>query len=123
MATAKPTTTRTLLIECSDHRKRKLTIPATAKVTYGALQPGRMQGHDGSNFLRVYEGTKQTLCMGGVRSFMDLSYGLEVEKIVTRTKDYDEVRDGHTVTKQRKIKVKAGFFLPAEMRFKTCAMM
>jgi hypothetical protein len=82
MAAAAKSATRTLLIERGKGRL-KLTIPATAKVTYGLLHPGTRDGGYGreGNVLRIYEGTKQTAMFNGVTEFRDLGYEAEVEKI------------------------------------------
>lgn len=101
-AARKPATpgTRTLVIEHSDGRRRKLTVPANAKVTYGLLHPGGKTGW-GDCFLRVYEGTKQTVCIGGVKSFIDASYPLEVERIESEAEE--TVVDGKVRTQMKNV--------------------
>lgn len=97
---AKPKT-RTLLVEQADGRRFKITIPATAKVTYGHLHPGVKGGGFGDEgaVLRIYEGTNQTAMFRRVFSFRDLGYEYEAEQVVEEVAGSAVVDDG-IVTKR-----------------------
>lgn len=98
MATAanKAKATRTLLLEMGNNRKQKLTVPADAKITFGTLHPGGKNYHDASHgvWLRIYEGTKQTACISGVKAFRDADYPLEVQEVYVSATDHTDTRDG-----------------------------
>lgn len=93
----------------------KITIPATAKVTFGMMQPGVKGGHgvgDGST-LRIYEGTKQTAVFQNVVEFRDEAYPLEVEVIEESSEHDATVVDGKTV-KASSDRRRTGVFMPAD---------
>lgn len=80
----KATETRTLLIERQGLGRIKLTIPANAKVTFGAFAPGSKGSYgDLSATLRIYVGTQnnQIAVIRNVISFRDLSLAYEEEKV------------------------------------------
>lgn len=86
MSKANTEETKTYLVK-RNGEDLKITVPAKWKVTYAPVQPG--DRHSG-NCLRFYESDKQQRAIfTDVKSFMDLSIG--VEKLVTKTLKIDEV--------------------------------
>ena len=78
-AVAKSTETKTYIIESHRGEKRKVTVPASWKITYGLAAPG---SHVSSPFvLRFYEGNKENLraLFEDVKSFRDSSLKVEVQ--------------------------------------------
>lgn len=73
----------------------KIRIPASWKITFGALQPGqKAYGYDAGNVLRIYESeTKQRAVFTGVRSFRDLSIPV-VRRVVAKQSKAEAKSDG-----------------------------
>lgn len=78
----------TYLLEMDDGGKKKVTVPANWKVTFGALVPGSKDGRyngGGGIALRFYEGSdkgKQHAVFVGVKSFRNLDNIGILEEIV-----------------------------------------
>ena len=71
---------KTYLLECRNHVLRKVTIPASWKVTFGPLVPGAHG--DGTLALRVYETKdKQRAVFMGVVAFRDLDVKVEERRL------------------------------------------
>ena len=71
---------RTYEITFSDRGPMRITIPATWKVTYGAVVPGSKIG--GTYGLRIWEtGEKQRAVWANVESFRDLSIQTEIAAV------------------------------------------
>jgi len=90
---------RTYLIKQRGNQARKITIPESWKVTYGALHggAGRGSGMDG-NVLRIYETKeKQRAIFTEVTSFLDLS--IPVQKLVYDEEDVRKVMNEKGVKK------------------------
>ena len=97
MAAARTTTpkVRTLIVERAGKGRLKITIPATAKVTYAAVNPQRgYGGPDGGHVLRIYEGTKQTAVFHNVVEFRDVAYPIQVEQVEISDRSEATVVDG-----------------------------
>ena len=84
---AKAPETRTLLVHTSKFNAFRLTIPASARVTYGDLHPGSKEYRDRSNgnVLRVYEGQNQTAVFQNVFAFRDMAYPYEEQVVVVES--------------------------------------
>lgn len=92
----------------------RLTIPATAKVTFGMMQPGVKGGHgigDGST-LRIYEGTKQTAVFQNVVEFRDEAYPVQVEEIEVIESADATIVDGRKVRSESNFR-RTGTFVDA----------
>jgi hypothetical protein len=96
MATRKPKTQtdekRTYLLEMSDGTRKKVTVPAAWKVTFGAFQPGSPSGSSQAHAptIRFYEGSKenQRAVITGVQGFRDMSIGIEEEIVNTQEETF-----------------------------------
>lgn len=94
MAKAKTDQKVTYLLEMRNGDKKKISIPAHWKLTFGPLCPGSKDGglnSTGATALRLYDGTNQKAVFTGVESFRDLSIGIEVE--VTKSKQETFYKD------------------------------
>lgn len=85
---------KTYIIECEDKTKKKITVPADWKVTFGPAVKGNNSGTRNPGApkipmaLRFYETeTKQRAIFTDVVSFRDASIKIEVEKIKTEEKE------------------------------------
>lgn len=68
--------TKTYEVVTTDRHRYRFTVPATFRITYGAIVPGAKGGFG----IRVWESTdKQRLVMAEVASFRDLSIPMEIE--------------------------------------------
>lgn len=109
MATARRTAapkTRTLLV-FDQNGRFKITIPATAKVTFGGFNQGKYP--DGTAALRIYvNATQQLACFRGVTGFFDVDLPIERE-VVTETGEsaWTSGPEGYSETK--KVNRKAEF--------------
>lgn len=78
----KPTETKSYILTMRDKTKRKITIPAHWKLTFGSLIPysGRPGSGDPTPALRVYEGNKENLraAFRDVMEFCDSDIGIAV---------------------------------------------
>lgn len=106
--------TRTLLIERRSTGRMKITIPETAKVTYGTLHPGaKAYPQEGADaVLRIYEGTKQTAMFRNVIEFRDLTYEVEVERKVVEGAETVEFVEGETRSQRASSDVKLEWSTP-----------
>jgi len=69
-------------ITFTDRGPIRITIPATWKVTFGALVPAKAGASMGPHGLRIWEGTdKQRAVFANVSSFRDLSLDIQVAAI------------------------------------------
>lgn len=85
--TAAPAGEKTYIMDLSNGRLRRITVPSSWKVTFGPLVPPReSERHERKTFaLRFYEGKdQQRAIFTDVLSFRDES--LKVEERVTKTK-------------------------------------
>ena len=82
MATA--TKTRSILIEHSQGGATIVDgIPASAKITFGPVQPGG-RGYGGDNVLRIYTSASNQLAVfRDVLSFRDLSLAVRVREVTS----------------------------------------
>jgi hypothetical protein len=97
----KSTEEKTYILDLRGGGKRRLTVPATWKLTFGPLIPGNKDGSGrGTLALRFYEGSKehQRAVFTDVESFRDSS--IEVEEQVTRVKRQGKTRNAPTGTKE-----------------------
>lgn len=82
---------KTYLLFLTQNRKRRVTVPATWKLTFGMVAPGKAGGssnYDGSRgwCLRFYEGTdKVRAVFTDVRSFYEVGGELEIVEQKTKT--------------------------------------
>jgi hypothetical protein len=77
--------TRTLLVE-DKNGKFKVTIPAGAKVTFGALHGSSDKFHQSGNVLRIYETKERQIAVfTNVIAFRDLA--LPIERMVAKMPD------------------------------------
>lgn len=77
--------TTTYLLYMKDGSQKKVTVPSSWKVTFGALYPGKEANH-GKTGLRFYSGTnKQHAVFTEVESFRDAS--IKFEERVTTSKE------------------------------------
>jgi hypothetical protein len=75
-------TERTYEIRFTDRGPIRITIPATWKVTFGAVVPGAKAGYSGTFGLRIWETTdKQRAVFANVASFCDLSIPIAVAAV------------------------------------------
>ena len=83
---------RTVLVVFNDGTTRTVgNIPATAKITFGPLTPGK--GYDNPTSLRIYTAANNQLAVFvGVREFRDLS--LEVQTEYVDVHEQQLVKDG-----------------------------
>lgn len=80
---AKSTETKTLLMELSGGRKRRVTVPASCKVTFGPLVPSERM-HKGEHALRIYESRDRQLAVfTDVVAFRE--EGIKIEELVKKT--------------------------------------
>lgn len=98
---ARAVETRVIEIERRDERLR-VTIPASAKITYGKVNPGEKYG-DGLCALRIYEGSanNQRAIFLGVTSFRDTSYTLQRLAVAEEGSREWEKDDGGTSLSER----------------------
>lgn len=103
MTVSKPET-RTLFVE-QKHRKFRITIPYTAKVTFGALHPGtnkygQIGYSDSGNVLRIYlNQTQQIAAFPNVVTFFDLACPIEIlNERVKRKTNASKDRNGSAFT-------------------------
>ena len=86
--TIKEVSTTTYLLEMKDGSQKKMTVPTSWKVTFGAAVPGKpgVSGYnDQSNLcFRLYEKANQRACILGAIAFRDTS--IEVQELITETK-------------------------------------
>lgn len=84
----------TYYVQRMDGNDQKVTVPASWKVTFGPIHPGK-NGHDsGKPALRFYESnTKQRMVITNVMSFRDCSIKVE-EKRVNVKQQTVSVREG-----------------------------
>lgn len=83
----------TYLLYMEDGSQKKVTVPASWKVTFGALYPGKEANH-GKTGLRFYSATsKQHAVFTNVSSFRDASIKLE-ERVTTRKEETFYKGDG-----------------------------
>ena len=92
MATAKATT-RSILVELQDGRQMIVeNIPANAKVTFGALQPGGRDYRGPDTAVRVYTTAGNQLAVfRNANSFRDLSLSIKVQKLTSKSDESSEV--------------------------------
>lgn len=66
--------TKTYVLKLKDDSVKKVTVPASWKVTFGALVPGSKDHNGSTTALRFYEGKdQQRACFVGVVEFRDSS--------------------------------------------------
>lgn len=84
-ATARRSTpaTRTILIVLQDGSEMLVgDIPANAKVTFGALQPGRDGGYGTNTAVRIYTAANNQLAVfRNAASFRDLTLSVQVKQM------------------------------------------
>lgn len=85
--------TRSIIVEHSDGTATKVEdIPSNAKITFGALQPGKPSYHE-SHVLRIYTSQSNQLAVfRDVASFRDMSLTISVREVTTET-DETTIRD------------------------------
>lgn len=75
----------TYLLVMKDDTLRRVKVPSSWKVTFGAMFPGSKGSPPGGGIaLRFYDGTQQKACFNDVESFRDMS--IEIEERITTTK-------------------------------------
>jgi hypothetical protein len=93
---------KTLLLICAGGTKRKVTVPADWKITFGAIasKPSEMSRYDGARgwCLRIYDGTMPKVVFTDVISFREES--VDVQVMVTRTEQKRMDRETPTGRKQ-----------------------
>lgn len=78
----------TYLLVMRDGTLKKVTVPASWKVTFGALYPGK-DTNSGKTGLRFYSGqNKQHAVFTEVESFRDMSINIEERVTTTRKETY-----------------------------------
>ena len=85
----------TYLLEMKNGARKKVTVPASWKVTFGPVCPGSKEaGYNGNAglCLRFYEGADQHAVFVGVESFRDTS--IEILEEIVETKRESFVRQG-----------------------------
>lgn len=92
MATSRTAPTRSILIERYGEEPLIVEgIPATAKITYGPVQPGK-QSYGEHNALRIYtSGNNQLAVFLNVLSFRDLSLNVKERKVTSSSESTTEV--------------------------------
>lgn len=92
--TAKPAAEqKTLLMLCAGGTKRKVTIPADYKITFGSIasKPDQLSRYDGARgwCLRIYDGTMVKAVFTDVISFREESIAVQVQVTRTESKRMD----------------------------------
>lgn len=83
--------TRTYILEIGhERRKKKVTVPAAWKMTYGYANPGAQGGVSNPFALRFYEGNKENLraVFDDVRSVRDSSIVIEEEVVKVESQEF-----------------------------------
>lgn len=84
--------TTTYLLEMSDGTQKRITIPSTWNLTFGALIPGS-QSNNGKIGLRVWHAKSQKAVFTDVVSFRDTSMQLEQRVTTTKHETYYKGND------------------------------
>lgn len=91
MATIKKTGDKTFILELVNGNTRKITIPATYKLTFGQLVPHTLRETNGATSqvaLRIYEGSKENLraVMTDVVAIRDASIEISEKRTTVQRK-------------------------------------
>lgn len=91
--------TRSILVHTQTDTLIVENVPASAKVTFGKLQPGKDGGYDRSNALRIYTSANNQLAVfTNVLDFRDLSLTVKARKVKSKVSRKAEVGpNGKTV--------------------------
>lgn len=88
---AKSEEMKTYLLEIGhERRKKKVTVPAAWKLTYGFAVPGAQSGGSNPLVLRFYEGNKENLraLFDDVRSVRDSVISIEEEVVKVESQEF-----------------------------------
>lgn len=105
--------TRSILIAGMDGSETLVNgIPASAKITFGPVQPGR-NGYSSENVLRIYTSQSNQLAVfRNVASFRDLTLDVQVREVIA-SESIEEATGPDGRSRVHNSAVAKGVFIPA----------